>query len=218
MNIWKEFKNSILPWLLAGVVVAFLVAEQRRTTQARLDANARLADAVEQQGKALDDVRALLASQGYTLPPFRRAAVIHGLRVPVHLTSREALRILDVADIWAARTGREVRLVSANDHVHSRGSAHYLGRALDFHSSDPENLSAVFRQAGYRVLWNVPGHYSHVHVEQAESRGSASLLITPQRAALNQALKAGFKSASRPGTVEAGRPGAWRQQISNRTD
>jgi large-conductance mechanosensitive channel len=70
MNMWKEFRNSILPWLLAGVVVAFLVAEQRRTTQARLDANARLADAVEQQGKALDDVRALLASQGYTLPPF----------------------------------------------------------------------------------------------------------------------------------------------------
>jgi hypothetical protein len=70
MNIWKEFKNSILPWLLAGVVLAFLIAEQRRTTQARLDANARLADAVEQQGVALDDVRALLASQGYILPPF----------------------------------------------------------------------------------------------------------------------------------------------------
>ncbi len=70
MNIWKEFKNSILPWLLAGAVVAFLIDEQRRTTQARLDANARLADAVDQQGKALDDVRALLASQGYTLPPF----------------------------------------------------------------------------------------------------------------------------------------------------
>ena len=69
MNIWKEFKNSILPWLLAGAVVAFLIAEQRRTTQTRLDANARLADAVEQQGKALDDVRALLAAQGYTLPP-----------------------------------------------------------------------------------------------------------------------------------------------------
>lgn len=145
--------------------------------------------------------------------------MIHGLRVPVHLTSLEALRILDVADIWAARTGREVRLVSANDHIHSRGSAHYLGRALDFHSSDPKNLSAVFRQAGYRVLWNVPGHYSHVHVEQTESRGSSSLVMTtPQRAALNQTLKAGFKSTSRPGTVEVGRPGAWRQQISNRTD
>jgi hypothetical protein len=144
--------------------------------------------------------------------------VIRGLRVPVHLTSRDALRILDLADIWAARTGHEVRLVSANDHSHSRRSAHYLGRALDFHSSDPENLSAVLRRAGYRVLWNVPGHYGHVHVEQTESQGSSSLLITPPRAALSQALKAGFKSTSRPGTVEAGRLGAWRQQTSNRTD
>jgi hypothetical protein len=69
MNIWTEFKNAILPWLLAGGVVAFLIAEHRRTTGALLDANSRLADAVEQQGKALDGVRSLLASQGYTLPP-----------------------------------------------------------------------------------------------------------------------------------------------------
>ena len=144
--------------------------------------------------------------------------MIRGLRVPVHLTSRDALRILDLADIWAARTGHEVRLVSANDHIHSRGSAHYRGRALDFHSSDPGDLSEVFRRAGYRVLWNVPGHYGHVHIEQTESRDPSSLLITPRRAALDQALKAGFKSASRPGTVEAGRLGAWRQQASNGTD
>jgi hypothetical protein len=69
MNIWTEFKNAILPWLLAGGVVVFLIAEHRRTTAALLDANTRLADAVEQQGKALDGVRSLLASQGYTLPP-----------------------------------------------------------------------------------------------------------------------------------------------------
>ena len=69
MNLWMEFKNTILPWVLAGGVVAFLVAEHRRTTDALLGANARLASAVEQQGKALDGVRALLASQGYTLPP-----------------------------------------------------------------------------------------------------------------------------------------------------
>ena len=50
-------------------VVAFLIAEHRRTTDALLGANARLASAVEEQGKALDGVRALLASQGYTLPP-----------------------------------------------------------------------------------------------------------------------------------------------------
>jgi hypothetical protein len=69
MNIWTEFKNAILPWLLAGAVVAFMIAEHRRTTGALLDANARLANAVEEQGRALDGVRALLASQGYTLPP-----------------------------------------------------------------------------------------------------------------------------------------------------
>jgi hypothetical protein len=91
--------------------------------------------------------------------------VIRGLRVPVHLTSRDALRMFDLAEIWAARTRHEVRLVSANDHVHSRGSAHYLGLALDFHSSDPDGLSEVFRRAGYRVLWKMPGHYAHVHVE-----------------------------------------------------
>ena len=69
VNIWNEFKNTILPWLLATGVVAFLIAEHRRTTNALLEANTRLADAVEKQGKALDGVRGLLASQGYTLPP-----------------------------------------------------------------------------------------------------------------------------------------------------
>jgi len=69
MNFWLEFKNAILPWLVAGGVVTFLIFEHRRTTEALLDANGRLADAVAQQGKALDGVRALLAAQGYTLPP-----------------------------------------------------------------------------------------------------------------------------------------------------
>jgi hypothetical protein len=73
--------------------------------------------------------------------------------------------MFDLASIWATRTGKEVRLVSANDHVHSRGSAHYAGMALDFQSSDPDGLSEAFRLAGYRVLWKVPGHYGHVHVE-----------------------------------------------------
>ena len=72
MSIWNEFKNATLPWLLASAVIAFLVAEHQRTTAALLDANTRLANAVEQQGKALDGVRALLASQGYTLPPLNK--------------------------------------------------------------------------------------------------------------------------------------------------
>ena len=69
MNIWTEFKNTILPWVLAAAVVTFLIAENRRTTGALVDANTRLANAVEKQGEALDGVRSLLASQGYTLPP-----------------------------------------------------------------------------------------------------------------------------------------------------
>jgi hypothetical protein len=95
--------------------------------------------------------------------------VIRGLRVPVHLTSRDALRMFHVADIWASRTRHDVRLVSANDHLHSRRSAHYAGLALDFHSSDPDGLSAALRHAGYRVLWKAPGHYSHVHVDTGGS-------------------------------------------------
>ena len=99
--------------------------------------------------------------------------MVRGLRVAVNLTSRESLRMLDLADIWATRTGQEVRLVSANDHIHSRRSAHYAGLALDFQTSDPEGLAATFRQAGYRVLWKVPGHFGHVHVEQTESSDRA---------------------------------------------
>ncbi len=97
--------------------------------------------------------------------------MIEGLRVPVNLTSRESLRMFYLADIWAARTGKRVRLVSANDHVHSRGSAHYAGLALDFQSSDPDGLTTTFRIAGYKVLWKVPGHFGHVHVEQDRPGG-----------------------------------------------
>ena len=70
MNIWSEFKNAILPWLIAAAVIALLMVEHRRTTTALVVANGRLADAVEVQGRALDGVRDLLAKQGYTVPPF----------------------------------------------------------------------------------------------------------------------------------------------------
>jgi hypothetical protein len=101
--------------------------------------------------------------------------------VPVRLTSRDALRIFDLADIWAARTRNAVRLVSANDHVHSRKSAHYEGRAVDLHASDPRRLSEWLRRLGYRVLWNVPGHYGHVHVEGA--RTASERPVASRRAA-----------------------------------
>jgi hypothetical protein len=71
-RVTNEHLDTILPWLLASAVVAFMIAEHRRTTGALLEANTRLANAVEQQGKALDGVRGLLASQGYTLPPLSK--------------------------------------------------------------------------------------------------------------------------------------------------
>ena len=74
--------------------------------------------------------------------------------------------MLDVADIWARRTGNDVRLTSANDHLHSNGSAHYAGLALDLISSNPDDLAWTFRQLGYQVLWRVPGHHGHVHVQE----------------------------------------------------
>lgn len=117
--------------------------------------------------------------------------MIRGLRVPVHLTSRDALRIFDLADIWAARTGQTVRLVSANDHVHVHGSAHYAGRALDLHSSDLDGLATAFRAAGYHVLWRVPGHFGHVHVEEPDADGLAPRPIEPGVARVAASRRAG---------------------------
>jgi len=73
--------------------------------------------------------------------------------------------MFDLADIWASRTGHEVRLVSANDHVHARRSMHYAGLAIDLHSSAPDLLAETMRTLGFRVLWKVPGHFGHLHVE-----------------------------------------------------
>ena len=123
--------------------------------------------------------------------------MVRGLRMPVNVTSRETLRMFDMADIWATRTGEEVRLVSANDHVHSRGSAHYDGLALDFQSSDPDGLAALFRLAGYRVLWRVPGHFGHVHVEQEGPSGTSPF--------------------QRPSSVAANRPAPTRSRAGTRT-
>lgn len=75
--------------------------------------------------------------------------------------------MFDLADIWARRTGNEVRLVSANDHVHAQRSAHYAGLAIDLHSSAPDALAEAMRALGFRVLWKVPGHYGHLHVEDS---------------------------------------------------
>jgi hypothetical protein len=73
--------------------------------------------------------------------------------------------LFHVAATWATRTGNSLRVVSANDHDHVPNSLHYEDRALDFHSSDLHGLAAHLRRFQYRVLWDVAGHYNHVHAE-----------------------------------------------------
>jgi hypothetical protein len=62
-------------------------------------------------------------------------------------------------------------------HVH-HGWAHYAGRAIDVnvgrgvfeaHSAYAHNfdhLAAQLRSEGYTVLWRVPGHYNHMHIQK----------------------------------------------------
>lgn len=69
------------------------------------------------------------------------------------------------ASTWATRTGNSLRVVSANDHQHTANSLHYQDMALDFHSSDLDGLATHLRRFQYRVLWQVPGHFAHVHAE-----------------------------------------------------
>ena len=61
-------------------------------------------------------------------------------------------------------------------HVH-HGWAHYAGRAIDVnvgrgvvearsgYANSFDQLAADARAAGYTVLWRVPGHYNHIHIQ-----------------------------------------------------
>lgn len=71
--------------------------------------------------------------------------------------------------------------MSANDHVHSRRSAHYAGLALDLHSSAPSALATLMRRLGYTVFWNVPGHFNHVHVQAGSALGVVLARVTGAR-------------------------------------
>ena len=63
-------------------------------------------------------------------------------------------------------------------HVHAHHSAHYSGHAIDInvgrgvfearsgYAHHFDNLAANLRSEGYTVLWRVPGHYNHMHVQK----------------------------------------------------
>lgn len=63
-------------------------------------------------------------------------------------------------------------------HVHAHHSAHYSGNAIDInvgrgivearsgYAHKFDQLAADARAAGYTVLWRVPGHYNHIHIQR----------------------------------------------------
>ncbi len=111
-----------------------------------------------------------------------------GLRESLSLKSirPELVSLLKLVAVWSARSQLDVRVTSLNDHDHSRPSEanpsapmslHYSDLACDFvistrsgtpHKRGMSQLASFLRKHlsyGYDVIWNSPGHYTHIHVE-----------------------------------------------------
>ena len=178
MNIWTEFKN------VAAVQCCW--RQECHVPDRRASADHRSLDRRErppgQRGRTAGQGarrRALAARlTGVYAAPFSQAAVIHGLRVPVSPdVARIAADFQDLADIWAARTGHEVRLVSANDHIDAMGlPTMRAGRSI----STRRILTGFGGDAvpwRYRVLWNVPLKISWLHDARRTSRTAGRALL-----------------------------------------
>lgn len=87
--------------------------------------------------------------------------ILAGLKLEMRIA------LLMAEDIWAS-LGQELVVTSALDGVHSAGSLHYYGYALDFRTryfNDQEKRKAfeelVDELPEFHVIW----HDSHIHVE-----------------------------------------------------
>lgn len=69
MTIWSEFKQTLLPWVIAALVIGVLLFESHRNSQTILDISARQTEAMREQAKTLDGIRTLMSQQGYVVPP-----------------------------------------------------------------------------------------------------------------------------------------------------
>ncbi len=89
---------------------------------------------------------------------------LRGLRVPLDIEPSHG-RMLELAAYWASLSGAYLRVVSAMDHIHGLHSAHYSGDALDFQGQQLDDFAQWMRGWGFVVLWQVRGHFGHVHVQ-----------------------------------------------------
>jgi len=90
------------------------------------------------------------------------------------------IRALNLVGVWSARQGIDVSITSMNDKAHSAKSLHYEDKAVDLQvqpqSTVPSaktkdamrELSNYLRgnlELGWDVVFDSPGHYTHIHVE-----------------------------------------------------
>jgi hypothetical protein len=69
MRIWDEFKQVVLPWVLAAGVIAF-VWHMTGQLLYQYEASARLqAQHIEALSKEVEGIKDLLSQQGYVVPP-----------------------------------------------------------------------------------------------------------------------------------------------------
>lgn len=72
--------------------------------------------------------------------------------------------------------------------VHVKNSLHYSGNALDINADSMkggekqnlDRLSARLQKQGWHVLWQVPGHFDHLHVDTANGQGGLGGLKAPK--------------------------------------
>jgi hypothetical protein len=62
MVYWAEFKTSILPWVIAGLLIWLVIGDGRRREEAFAEQQLRLSQSVEQ-------IHLLLSTQGFIAPP-----------------------------------------------------------------------------------------------------------------------------------------------------
>jgi hypothetical protein len=102
---------------------------------------------------------------------------LNGHPVRVGFLEDPIVRLLNLVVVWGARHGQDVHITSMNDHAHSERSLHYENRAVDLQVQGGQarnrkqamtSLSNYLKanlELGFDVVFDSPGHYTHIHVE-----------------------------------------------------
>ena len=62
--MWAEFRQHVLPWLLAAAVIGLMAHQENKRT-------ARMNELLLRQAQSLESVHILLSTQGYLVPPMQ---------------------------------------------------------------------------------------------------------------------------------------------------